>query len=61
LKLGIFDVRAWLDSMEPGALDEWIAYYQAEPWDRQATWPVAVESKPKMKSIADAARELNGS
>jgi hypothetical protein len=58
--LGIADVRGWLETLEAGALDEWIAYYHLEPWDR----PTVISSAPthggaKMMSMKEAADRLN--
>ena len=40
MRLGIWDVRPWLESLAPGALDAWWAYYQLEPWDMpRECWP----------------------
>jgi hypothetical protein len=33
LALGISDVRAWLATLPPAALNEWMAYHSIEPWD----------------------------
>ena len=69
-RLGIFHVRRWLDSIDPGTAegrefaeqhDEWIAYYNLEPWDITERIAAMPQKEPAgMRSIADVARQMNG-